>query len=115
MNEKQNYIKLVCSFLTGFMFCYILFSSRESAEMEQIRKQYQDSVDQCRQLSEQLDQSRKRVEEIQSAISTSRTEIQEAGREIASVKDGMRSDAEILRECQQLIKELRKEHESRNP
>ena len=111
---KKIYIKLVCSFLVGFMVCYTLLCSRESAEMEHIRKQYQDSAEQCRILSEQLDQSRKRVEAIEASISASTAGIQEAERGIGNVKSGLGTDVDRLKECQRIISELRKEYESKN-
>ena len=114
MNEdKQSYIKLVLAFLVGALLCFACMRWHYGTEIRQIRQQYELAVKQCEILSKQLDASRERVEEIQSAVSQSRNGIGEAGQRIGTVKNGMRSDEAIIMECKQLIKELRADYEGK--
>lgn len=114
MDAKENYIKLVLAFLAGALLCYAVLCFRESGEIRQIRQQYGAAVAECARLSGELEQCQKRLETVQGAVDAGRAGIGKAEGRIDQVAGGMRSDEAIIRECQQLINELRKEHEGKN-
>lgn len=114
MNDKENYIKLVLSFLTGALLCYAVLGVRESAEIRQIKRQYEAAVEQSKLLSDQLEESRKRADRIQESIDSSQAGIEEARRELGNLKGRMRSDQEIIGDCERIINELRKDYERKN-
>ena len=114
MNEnKQNYAQLVLAFFAGVVFCYSCCSIRESGEIRQIRQQYESAAKQCAELSGQLEASRRRVENLEAAIDRSKEGITRAEERVDYVAGGMRSDEAIIRECQRIIEELRKDYEGK--
>lgn len=109
--RKAYYCKLVFAFLAGALCCYALLCQRESAEIRQVRQQYENSAEQCRLLSNELTRSRERIELLEATIKASERGIDNAEAYVRTVQNGMRSDAEIIGECQQIIGELRKDLE----